>query len=235
MNKLVWMIKEHWKIVIVLVLVSIGIIYYKIAFQKEEEVEEVVLEIPVVVTPSEVEEKVQELIYVDVKGAVKKPGVYALEQGSRVIDAIEKSGGLSKGADTSVINLSKKLEDGAVIIIYTQDKIEEMKQGQVVIEYIEKECICPDVENDACISEDEVVIEKEETKEEVTQEEQTKISLNTATEEQLVTLPGIGSSKAQDIIDYRKENGLFSSIEDIKSVKGIGDALFEKIKDYITV
>lgn len=176
-------------------------------------------------------------IFVDIKGAVKTPGVYKLNENSRVIDAIDKAGGLNKSADTSTINLSKKLEDGNVIIIYTKDKIEEIKKQEVVIEYIEKECSCPDVDNSACIKDDDIVIEKdvEKTDESEIDNSNNKVSLNSATKEQLMTIKGIGESKAEDIINYRQENGEFKSIEDIKNVKGIGDALFDKIKEYITL
>ena len=236
MKKIIEILKKWWKIILVIILVIVGIIYSRITFFKEEVVEEIVLDSSFVSTFSETEKLGEEkmLIYVDVKGAVKKPGVYVLEEGSRVIDAIEKSGGLSKGADTSVINLSKKLEDGNVIIIYTKDRINEIKKQEVVIEYIEKECLCPDHNNKACITDEEIIIEKDEFIDD-SLNSNIKISLNKANEEELMTLPGIGSSKAQDIIKYRQENGVFKSIEDIKNVKGIGEALFEKIKEHITV
>ena len=174
-------------------------------------------------------------IYVDVKGAVKKPGVYKLEEGSRVIDAINKSGGLNKNADTSVINLSKKLEDGNVIIIYTSDYIEERKKEEIVIEYIEKDCVCPDNTNDGCINDNEIIVEQPENNDNSNENIIKKLSLNKATLEELLTLPGIGKSKAEDILNYIKENGEFKTIDEIKEVKGIGDALFEKIKEHITI
>ena len=135
MNKMIRILKSYWKGVLTTVLVITGLIFSGVTFFKGEKIEEDIVESVLVSSEIESEdtEKIEELIYVDVKGAVKKPGVYALEAGSRVINAIEKSGGLSKGADTSVINLSKKLEDGNVIIIYTQDKIEEMKKQEVII------------------------------------------------------------------------------------------------------
>lgn len=175
-------------------------------------------------------------IFVDIKGAVKTPGVYKLNENSRVIDAINKAGGLNKSADTSTINLSKKLVDGNVIIIYTKEKIEEIKKQEVVIEYIEKECSCPDVDNSVCIKEDEIVFDKDVDEiNETNTNDDNKVSLNKATKEQLMTIKGIGESKANDIINYRQENGEFKSIEDIMNVKGIGNALFDKIKEYITV
>ena len=83
--------------------------------------------------------------------------------------------------------------------------------------------------NDACISQNKSTNKKEDNN------EITIVSINTASLEQLKTLPGIGESKANDIIKYREKEGNFKTIEDIKNVSGIGDSLFEKIKDYITV
>ena len=139
-------LKKYWKIIlgsiVILIMVCLSLIFNQEQSLTQEEVETVVELIPAI--ENKLEEEV-DFIYVDVKGAVKTPGVYQLEEGSRVIHAIEKSGGLKSGADTSLINLSKKLEDGNVLIIYTKDKIEELKAQQKVIEYIEKECVCPDV------------------------------------------------------------------------------------------
>lgn len=172
----------------------------------------------------------QTTIKVDIKGAIVKPGLYELEAGSRVQDVIEKSGGLNVDADTSMINLSKLLEDEMVIIIYTKDEIRQFEEGNTAIKYIEKECICPTIENDGCIDQNHV-----ETNEPSAENTNTKISLNRATLQELLTLPGIGEVKAQAIIDYRQENGNFNSIDELKNVKGIGDSTFEKLKDYITI
>lgn len=168
---------------------------------------------------------------VDIKGSVKKPGVYELLDGSRVIDVITKSGGLTKNANTDYINLSKKITDEMVIIIYSNDEIKELKEDKKEIikyEIIEIEKDCPNKTNNACIEpkKEETDVIKEKTDE--------KIDINTASKEQLMTLPSIGESKANLIIDYRLEKR-FNSIEDIKNVSGIGNSLYEKIKDFITV
>lgn len=170
-------------------------------------------------------------IKVDIKGAVNNPGVYELKNNSRVGDVILISGGLTKDADTSVINLSKTLKDEMVIIIYTKKEISEMKKGSTSIKYIEKECVCPKIENDACI-ENLVTNEKNDTAQNV---KNTKISLNTASMKELSTLSGIGESKAKAIIDYRNKNNGFKTIEEIKKVSGIGNSIYEKIKDNITI
>ena len=177
-------------------------------------------------------------IKVDVKGLVTSPGVYELDEGSRVIDAINASGGLAEEADVSSLNLSKILNDENVIIINSNIEQEPEK----IVEYIYQECVCPEY-NDACISEGDIVnyqnnnssnSQKNETNKE-NNDINTLISINTASSEQLQMLSGVGESKAFSIIKYREENGPFQNIEDIKNVSGIGDALFAKIKDNITV
>lgn len=173
-------------------------------------------------------EVVNSSIKVEIKGSVNKPGVYELNSNSRVEDLIKKSGGLTEDSDISIINLSRILEDEMVVIIYNKDEIREMIRGNTSIKYIEKECVCPILENDGCFSnyltnKDEIV------------NDTGKVSLNTATIEELLTLPNIGEAKAKDIIKYREEHGGFNNIEEIMNVKGIGKSTFEKLKDYIII
>lgn len=170
----------------------------------------------------EVEKNIEteEVIRVDIKGAVTNPGVYEMRSTARVNDVIYQAGGILENADLSRINLSKHVTDEMVIIIYTKEEMDTYNNPPTKIEYvyIEPNCSCPDAINDACI------IPKEEN--------ETKISLNHATKEQLEILPGIGKSKADAIISYR-ETKPFESIEELKEIKGIGEAIFEKLKDYI--
>ena len=146
---------------------------------------------------------------------MKKPGVYELEEGKRVNDVIEKAEGLTENADTTLLNLSKNLTDEMVIIVYNKNEIEKLKKDltttQTVIKYIEKECSCPDTINDACMKKADTT-KKEETK----ASKDNKVSINTGTLEELQTIPGIGESKAQAIIEYREKNGNFNAIEEIK-------------------
>lgn len=168
-------------------------------------------------------------IKVDIKGAIQKPGVYLLEENARVEDAIQKSGGLREDADTNYINLSKKIKDEMVIIIYTQEEIKQMVEGNQTIRYIDKECICPVKQNDACLDNNKITNQKE-----VEKQNTGPINLNTASLEELQTLTGIGEAKAKLIIAYREKTA-FIKIEDIKNVKGIGESIFDKIKNHITV
>jgi len=158
-------------------------------------------------------EEVNTNIKVDIKGCVNKPGVYSMKFDDRVIDVINKASGLSDCALTDSINLSKKIFDEMVIII--PDNIDDK------------------ISNDALIGgeqDKEIIDESDNLKEEINK----KISINTASKEELMTLTGIGESKALAIIEYRSSK-LFESIEEITNVSGIGKALFEKIKDNITL
>ena len=177
------------------------------------------------------EEKPKEnKVLVDVKGEVNTPSVYELTTNNTVIDAINKAGGLTKIADTSNLNLSKKLTDEMVIIVYSKEEIKKMEEPKLE---------CPPC-NDACIQkEDEKAnLDNSEKTNDSTNENQTvtgKININTATSEELQTLDGIGEAKAKAIIEYRENNGKFEKIEDLKNVSGIGDSVYEKIKDNITI
>lgn len=159
-------------------------------------------------------------IVVDVKGSVKKPGVYKIKENSRVTDAIDAAGGLSKNANTRFINLSKLLSDGDVVVIYSNEEIEDAKKEDKIV--VETPCICEEVKNDACYKEE-------------TTNTNGKININTATINELMTLTGIGESKAKLIIEYRTQNGNFKDIKDIMKVKGISETLFSKFKENITI
>ncbi len=165
------------------------------------------------------ETSVKEII-VDVKGSVKKPGVYKIKENSRVTDAIDAAGGLSKNANTRFINLSKLLSDGDVVVIYSNEEIEDAKKEDKIV--VETPCICEEVKNDACYKEE-------------TTNTNGKININTATINELMTLTGIGESKAKHIIEYRTQNGNFKDIKDIMKVKGISETLFSKFKENITI
>ena len=168
----------------------------------------------------------QEKFMVDIKGEVISPGIYELENNSRVIDVIKLAGGLTENADTTVINLSKKIEDEMVIIIYSKWQVENWKETKEQEKYLQEQCISPkegQTKNDACIDNTEKITTTSSV-----------ININTATKEELMTLTGIGEAKAEAIISYREKTP-FTKIEDIKNVSGIGDSVYEDIKDYITV
>lgn len=164
---------------------------------------------------------------IDIKGAVNSPGVYLLDSNLTVNDAINMAGGLTKDADTSVTNLAKKISDEMVIIIYTKEEVKNSNIVDTVIKVVEKECVCPNIQNDSCLN-------TEITDNITNKEDGGLVNINTASEEELQTITGIGEGKAKSIVEYRNTNGKFNSIEDIKNVEGIGDKLYEQIKIYIT-
>lgn len=165
-------------------------------------------------------------IMVDVKGEVMNPGIYTLDPEKRVIDAIQMAGGLTNQADTSVLNLSKKLKDEMVIIIYSRYEVENFEKTKEKEEILHQECVkgVNALENNACIEKEENQVSSS-----------NKVSINQATKEEFMQLEGIGEAKANAIVEYRNTNGPFQAIEDIKNVSGIGDSLFDKIKENITL
>ena len=152
-------------------------------------------------------------IKVEIKGEVLNPNVYVLKKGSTIKELIDVAGGVKEDVDTYTINMTKVLDDGDVVVMYKEDKLEGLNYKV-----------------------NEIVNDKS-TDEYITNEiwESSKISINSATKEELMSLPSIGEAKASAIIEYRTKNGLFKKLEDIKNVKGIGNALYEKIKDYINI
>lgn len=166
-----------------------------------------------------------DLVYVDIKGAVKKPGVYKINSDKKIIDVITMAGGLMENANTDNINLSRKVTDEMVIIIYTNEEVKNSNIVDTVIKVVDKECVCPNIQNDGCIN--------TEINDSITNVNKT-ININTATLEELMSINGLGESKAKAIIKYREENGYFKIIDDLLNVSGIGEALFEKFKEYIT-
>ncbi len=167
--------------------------------------------------------EVNEEYQVDIKGQINSPGIYKVDSNLRVMDVIMKAGGLTDQADTSVINLSKKVTDEMVIIVYSREEVEKFKETKEIEKEVHDKCNQKDENsliNNACI--------------ESSSNTSSKISINTGTIEELMTLPGIGESKAKDIISYREANGPFNTIEDITKVTGIGESIFAKIKENIT-
>lgn len=182
---------------ILLILVGVGGLFSK----KEESVEgTTVVETTMLVEKTEVSTTQETVIFVDIKGEVKKPGVYQMKAGDRVKDAIDAAGGLTEEADSQKVNLAKRLEDQMVIVVpKVGEKVEEIPAGET---------------------------SKEATKE-------GKVNINTATVEELKTLKGVGEKKAEAIIEYRKKNGSFQTKEDLMKVRGIGKKLFESFQERI--
>lgn len=158
-------------------------------------------------TSQEKKEQDSEL-FVDVKGAVNKPGMYEAQGKMRVWDAVGLAGGVQENADTKQVNFSQRISDQMVIYI------------PVVGEVLPETETAKEVANENSQSE---------------AADSDKVELNKASETELQTLTGIGQKKAQEIIRYREENGGFKSIEDLKNISGFGEKTIEKLKEQITV
>ena len=164
-------------------------------------------------------------VKVDIKGEVKKPGVYELNSNNRISDVIKLAGGLTPNADTSVTNLSKRVVDEMVIIIYSKKEVQSFSDTKKTDETKLDKCKNNEkLINNSCVSSDTTVSSKS-----------SLININTASIEELMSLSGIGESKAKSIVEYRTSNGKFLKIEDIMNVTGIGESIFEKIKSNITI
>ncbi len=159
------------------------------------------------------EEKPETIIYVHVCGAVARPGVYAAEESARIVDVLKLAGGLTKEAAGDYLNQAQLVTDGQRIYVPTLLELEELNTS----EYISGAAT------------------EEETKGTKDNKGNTKVNINTADAVQLMTLPGIGQSKANSIIEYRNANGTFKTIEDLMKIPGIKEGSFRQISDKITV
>ena len=164
-------------------------------------------------------------IVINVVGEVNNPGVVTLEEGARIIDAINAAGGKTDKADISEINLAYVLDDGVRLYI---PSFSEMKEKKLDNSTNSKDTISSDTGVSNIVME-EVAVEKNNTN------EIKKININKASKEELKQLSGVGDSVAQAIIDYRQKNGKFNTIEDIKKVPGIGESKFSNIQKMISV
>lgn len=186
---------------------------------------------------------------VEVKGAVKKPGVYKVNEENIINDVIILAEGLTKNAYTDNINLSYKVSDGLVIYIFTKDEYnKKTKQSTSTKKKTTTTTKTPTCESngpviDTCIENKESIITPGEEKEVVENTSGNSsegnqngiININTASQKELETLPGIGASKAQAIIEYRNSVGKFNSPDEITKVSGIGIKTYEKFKSRIKV
>ncbi|MBX9954059.1 helix-hairpin-helix domain-containing protein [Peribacillus simplex] len=150
-----------------------------------------------------------EIIKVDVKGAVKSPGIFTAQAGDRVIDLISSAGSFTEKADTDKVNFAQIIEDQMVIYV---PEIGEEDKGNL-------ENIQVGTSGDAVTKGTSGGL----------------VNLNTATQEDLQTLTGIGPSKATAILEYRETVGKFKEVDELKQVTGIGDKTFERLRDSVSV
>lgn len=202
-----WLLLGSSASVVILITLLVGIY---LMVNKEPQVDTTMWEETSLTTTTEVatdatKERAETMIYVDIKGAVKVPGIYQLKNQQQIWDALALAGGVSEEADTAQVNYAQKVKDQ--MIIYVPKKGESVAQS---LETLQESA--PAQQN---------------------QEE--KINLNTATEAELQTISGIGAKKAQEIIRFRDEQGPFKTVEKLKNVPGIGEKTVERLKDMLTV
>lgn len=145
-------------------------------------------------------ESTKDSIFVHVCGAVAMPGVVELPEGSRTDDALRAAGGFLDNAARDYVNLAARAEDGQMLYFPTKEEAAELKEAQKILQQAE------------------------------TEEAAGIVNINTADKEQLCTLPGVGESRAADIIAYREKSGGFKRIEEIMNVPGIKEGAYEKLK-----
>ena len=148
------------------------------------------------------------VMYTDIKGSVKEPGIYSFSSEERVYDVLKRAGGLLEEADSDRINFSAKIEDQQVLYIPAV--------GEELPEHLDQ-------------------LASSEGKQSTADSEPSKININTASPSELQQIPGIGSVKAQEIIRFREENGSFQKVEDLQEISGIGEKTVEKLKNFVTI
>lgn len=202
-----WLLLGSGASIVILITLLVGIY---LMVNKEPQVDTTMWEETSLNTTAEVatdatKERAETMIYVDIKGAVKVPGIYQLKNQQRIWDALALAGGVSEEADTAQVNYAQKVKDQMIIYV--------PKKGEAVAQSLET------LQESAPAQ----------------QNQEEKINLNTATEAELQTISGIGAKKAQEIIRFRDEQGPFKTVEELKNVPGIGEKTVERLKDMLTV
>ena len=168
-------------------------------------------------------------IFVDVCGAVASPGVYELDEGSRIFQAVDAAGGYLPEAASDYLNKARSLDDGQQIYVPTQEEVEAGPE-EILAKRPEISDLTGNTAGDSAGEQNSRLSETEAGQGQLDD----RIDLNTADAALLSTLSGIGQSKAEAIIAYRQEHGGFASIEEIMNVEGIKEGTFSKIKDKIS-
>lgn len=201
----------------IIIAITVGIYFYKTTKDNSEiEITEDNLTTNTAVENSNETVEENNKIVVHITGEVNYPGVVVLKEGARVVDAIEAGGGETDEADLSSLNLAYMLSDGEKIYVPNKEETSQENQER---EYITSaKADSEQSENGAKSTGTNL-----------------KININTAKQEELTQITGVGESTAKKIIEYRTQNGKFKSIEDIKNIPGIGDSKFNAMKEEITV
>lgn len=203
--------KKKWAVVIGIVLLCVGgSLYFTVPQKLEEPVQREAAQ-----RLQEKEPQPKAIVYIS--GAVKNPGLYPIETGTRFQEALEKAGGPTEDADLSKVNLAKKCKDGMQLNVPYKKEKKASRQVTVKRDMVKEVSENPaeEVEKKAPMPSG-------------------KINLNLASAASLETLPGIGPALARRIIAYRQKTP-FARLEDLQKVSGIGPAKFLKLRDFLEV
>lgn len=204
------MTKDRNKLIIaVIIVIALIIIFFNFFYKENDEGVQDFSNMNDIVVKNTKEEKKTNII-IHISGEVKHNGIIQIDEGSRIADVIEKAGGLTENADLSRVNLAYEVKDAQKIYI---PSVEDEVIQSVVQDNGDGIIIDGNYQLDIGL----------------------KININSATVSELASLDGIGVSLAKRIVDYRNENGRFTSIDELKNVSGIGDSKYNQIKDKICI
>lgn len=198
----------------IVIVTTIGVYYIKFTNENNNEIDIYQNEEEITENIAQEDIAIEENITVHIIGEVKYPGVVVLKEGSRVVDAIEAAGGETDDADLNSLNLAYMLNDGEKIYVPNKQETKDENKNYI--------------EEGGGTNISQAGTEQNNSKNE-------KININTAGEDELMKITGIGESTAKKIIEYRNQNGRFKTIEDIKKIPGIGDSKYNNMKEEIRV
>lgn len=198
----------------IVIVTTIGLYYIKFTNENNNEIDIYQNEEEIMENIAQEDIAIEENITVHIIGEVKYPGVVVLKEGSRVVDAIEAAGGETDDADLNSLNLAYMLNDGEKIYVPNKQETKDENKNYI--------------EEGGGTNISQAGTDQNNSKNE-------KININTAGEDELMKITGIGESTAKKIIEYRNQNGRFKTIEDIKKIPGIGDSKYNNMKEEIRV
>ena len=198
----------------IVIVTTIGLYYIKFTNENNNEIDIYQNEEEITENIAQEDIAIEENITVHIIGEVKYPGVVVLKEGSRVVDAIEAAGGETDDADLNSLNLEYMLNDGEKIYVPNKQETKDENKNYI--------------EEGGGTNISQAGTDQNNSKNE-------KININTAGEDELMKITGIGESTAKKIIEYRNQNGRFKTIEDIKKIPGIGDSKYNNMKEEIRV
>lgn len=170
---------------------------------------------------------------IHITGAVNKPGIYKVPTGMRLVDVLSKAGGLKKDAYVNDINLTQSISDGTTIHIASKQEVQKTSQTANV------QTLTNNKKNSEKVASYNTKVEKKHKGQSKTSNKnitsKVLVNLNRASEEELVSLPGVGEKLAKNIVIYRTKHGGFKSIEELKNIERVGNKKFNKLKNRVTI